>query len=169
MLSSSPLTAGVTLLIVLLMFGTSFAVGKGRHRYGVEAPAVTGHPVFERLYRVQMNTLEWAVMTLPCLWIAAAYVIAALTTLAAIIAMTFNFVLNNELTYSDKRLRGFGPLLRGWAQFGLTCSLGLLTNIGSAAVLKTIGFHSVVAVIVGIVLGSVWNFALSSRFVWGKY
>ena len=90
-------------------------------------------------------------------------------TLAAIIAMTFNFVLNNELTYSDKRLRGFGPLLKGWAQFGLTCSLGLLTNVGSAAVLKTIGFHSVIAVIVGIVLGSVWNFALSSRFVWGKY
>ncbi len=90
-------------------------------------------------------------------------------TLAAIIAMTFNFVLNNELTYSDKRLRGFGPVMRGWAQFGLTCSLGLLTNIGSAAVLKTIGFHAVVAVIVGIVLGSVWNFALSSRFVWGKY
>ncbi|MCX7284028.1 MAG: glycosyltransferase family 2 protein [Novosphingobium sp.] len=90
-------------------------------------------------------------------------------TLAAIIAMTFNFVLNNELTYSDKRLRGFGPLLRGWAQFALTCSLGLLTNVGSAAVLKTIGFPAVVAVIVGIVLGSVWNFALSSRFVWGKY
>ncbi|MFN3468319.1 MAG: glycosyltransferase [Novosphingobium sp.] len=89
--------------------------------------------------------------------------------LAAIIAMTFNFVLNNELTYSDKRLRGFGPLLRGWAQFALTCSLGLLTNVGSAAVLKTIGFPAVIAVIVGIVLGSVWNFALSSRFVWGKY
>lgn len=74
MLSSSPLTAGVTLLIALLMFGTCFAVGKGRHRYDVAAPAVTGHPVFERLYRVQMNTLEWAAMTLPCLWICAAYV-----------------------------------------------------------------------------------------------
>lgn len=74
MLASSPLSAGVTLLIVLLMFGTGFAVGKGRHRYGVQAPATTGHPVFERLYRVQMNTLEWAVMTLPCLWICAAYV-----------------------------------------------------------------------------------------------
>jgi hypothetical protein len=49
-------------------------VGKGRHRYGVQAPAVSGHPAFERLYRVQMNTLEWAVMTLPCLWICAAYV-----------------------------------------------------------------------------------------------
>ncbi len=93
----------------------------------------------------------------------------AANTVAAIVAMTFNFVLNNELTYSDKRLRGFGPLMRGWAQFALTCSLGLLTNVGSAAVLKTIGFHDVVAVVVGIVLGSVWNFALSSKFVWGKY
>lgn len=93
----------------------------------------------------------------------------AANTVAAIVAMTFNFVLNNELTYSDKRLRGFGPLMRGWAQFAVTCSLGLLTNVGSAAVLKTIGFHDVVAVVVGIVLGSVWNFALSSKFVWGKY
>ena len=90
-------------------------------------------------------------------------------TLAAIVAMSFNFVLNNELTYSDKRLRGFGPLMRGWAQFALTCSLGLLTNVGSAAVLKSMGIHELVAVVGGIILGSVWNFALSSKFVWGKY
>jgi dolichol-phosphate mannosyltransferase len=31
------------------------------------------------------------------------------------------------------------------------------------------GFHDVVAVVIGIVLGSVWNFALSSKFVWGRY
>lgn len=90
-------------------------------------------------------------------------------TLAAVVAMTFNFVLNNELTYSDKRLRGFSPLLRGWVKFAMTCSLGLLTNVGSAAALKAMGFHDVVAVIIGIVLGSVWNFALSSKFVWGRY
>jgi dolichol-phosphate mannosyltransferase len=90
-------------------------------------------------------------------------------TMAATVAMSFNFVLNNELTYADKRLRGFLPLARGWAKFALTCSLGLLTNIGAAAVLKAMGFHDVVAVFVGIVLGSVWNFALSSKFVWGKY
>jgi len=83
--------------------------------------------------------------------------------------MTFNFVLNNELTYSDKRLRGAAPLLRGWAKFAMTCSLGLLTNVGSAAALKAMGFHDFVAVVVGIVLGSVWNFALSSKFVWGRY
>ena len=90
-------------------------------------------------------------------------------TLAAVTAMSFNFVVNNELTYSDKRLRGFAPLLRGWAKFALTCSLGLLTNVGSAAALKAMGFHDVAAVLIGIVLGSVWNFALSSKFVWGRY
>ncbi|WP_067734885.1 glycosyltransferase [Novosphingobium naphthalenivorans] len=90
-------------------------------------------------------------------------------TVAAAVAMTFNFVLNNELTYSDKRLRGFGPLMRGWAQFGVTCSLGLLTNVGAAAVLKSVGIHDILAVVTGIVLGAVWNFALSSKFVWGKY
>lgn len=90
-------------------------------------------------------------------------------TTAAVVAMTFNFVLNNELTYADKRLRGFAPLLTGWARFALTCSFGLLTNIGVATALVRLGFHAYPAAIVGIVLGSVWNFALSSKFVWGKY
>ncbi|KAJ8137129.1 hypothetical protein OY671_009658, partial [Metschnikowia pulcherrima] len=90
-------------------------------------------------------------------------------TIAAVIAMTFNFVSNNESTYSDKRSRGFVPSMRGWAKFAMTCSSGSLTNVGSAAALKAMGFHDFVAVIVGIVSGSVWNFALSSKFVWGKY
>lgn len=90
-------------------------------------------------------------------------------TLAALVAMTFNFVLNNELTYSDQRLRGLAPVLGGWARFALTCSFGLLANIGAATALVRIGFHEYPAAIVGIVLGSVWNFALSNKFVWGKY
>lgn len=73
MTTATPLTAGITLLIVLLMFGTVVLVGQSRHRYGVHAPHMTGHPLFERAYRVQMNTVEWAVMTLPCLWIFAAF------------------------------------------------------------------------------------------------
>jgi len=90
-------------------------------------------------------------------------------TSAAVVAMTFNFVLNNELTYADKRLRGFVPLLRGWLKFAATCSVGLLANVGAAAALMRMGFHPYPAAIVGIVVGSVWNFALSSKFVWGKY
>ena len=90
-------------------------------------------------------------------------------TAAAMVAMTFNFVLNNELTYADKRLRGWGPSLRGWAQFALTSSFGILTQIGVATALMRIGFHAYPAAAIGIVLASVWNFALSSKFVWGKY
>ncbi|MBX9884789.1 MAG: glycosyltransferase family 2 protein [Novosphingobium sp.] len=90
-------------------------------------------------------------------------------TSAAVVAMSFNFMLNNELTYADKRLRGLVPLLRGWAKFALTCSVGLLANVGAAAALMRMGFHPYPAAIVGIVVGSVWNFALSSKFVWGKY
>lgn len=90
-------------------------------------------------------------------------------TMAALVAMTFNFVLNNELTYADKRLRGLFPLVKGWAKFALTCSIGILSNIASADALKRMHVTDVIAVLVGIVLASVWNFALSSKFVWGKY
>ena len=90
-------------------------------------------------------------------------------TLAAVVAMSFNFLLNNELTYADKRLRGFGPLTAGWARFALTCSVGLLANVGVAGALVRMGFHTYGAAIIGIIVGSVWNFALSSRFVWGRY
>jgi dolichol-phosphate mannosyltransferase len=90
-------------------------------------------------------------------------------TVAAVVAMTFNFVLNNSLTYADKRLTGFTALAKGWARFALTCSVGLLANVGAAAVLVRFGFHEYPAAITGILIGSVWNFALSSRFVWGKY
>jgi dolichol-phosphate mannosyltransferase len=90
-------------------------------------------------------------------------------TIAALVAMTFNFVLNNALTYADKRLTGFVPLLRGWIKFGLTCSIGLLANVGVAAILVHFGFHEYPAAMAGIVIGSVWNFALSSKFVWGRY
>lgn len=90
-------------------------------------------------------------------------------TVAAVVAMTFNFFLNNALTYADKRLSGFVPIMRGWAKFALTCSVGLLANVGVAAVLVRFGFHEYPAAITGIVVGSVWNFALSSKFVWGRY
>ena len=90
-------------------------------------------------------------------------------TVAAFTAMTFNFVLNNELTYADKRLRGFLPLFNGWAKFAFTCLFGMLANIGVSTALVRVGFHPYPSAAAGIILASVWNFALSSKFVWGKY
>lgn len=58
-------------LLQYLVFGS--LVGRARGRYGVKAPAVTGHEQFERVYRVQMNTLEVLVAFLPALYGAARY------------------------------------------------------------------------------------------------
>ena len=73
-MTTLPLTALVTLLIGMLILATGINVGRARGRYGVKAPAVTGHELFERAYRVQMNTLENAVLMLPALWLYAGFV-----------------------------------------------------------------------------------------------
>jgi glutathione S-transferase len=61
----------VAALALLQYVWFAVLVALGRDRYGVQAPAVTGHEGFERLYRVQMNTLELLVVLLPSLWLAA--------------------------------------------------------------------------------------------------
>lgn len=63
----------VVLLTVILLLVVTLLTGRARGKYGVKAPATTGHPLFERAYRVQMNTLEHAVMFLPALWLAARF------------------------------------------------------------------------------------------------
>ena len=59
-------------LLEFLLFG--FAVGSARSRYKVPAPATAGHEVFERYFRVQMNTLEQLVVFLPSIWLFAHYI-----------------------------------------------------------------------------------------------
>jgi glutathione S-transferase len=61
----------VTLAALTLCFATVATVGRARGKYGVAAPATTGHEMFERAFRVQMNTLENAVIFLPALWLCA--------------------------------------------------------------------------------------------------
>lgn len=73
-MTSLPLTSLVTLLVVLLMFVTSLNVGRARGRYGIKAPAVSGHEMFERAFRIQMNTLESAALLLPALWLYAGFI-----------------------------------------------------------------------------------------------
>ena len=63
----------VALLAVSQFLMFSFLVGKARQVHKLAAPAITGHPVFERYFRVHMNTLEMLVVFLPSLWIAASY------------------------------------------------------------------------------------------------
>src|SRR6201984_3033318 len=66
-------TALVTCLAIAFYFFTSIKVGKARATFGVKAPAMSGNPDFERVFRVQMNTLEWMPLFLPSLWLFAMY------------------------------------------------------------------------------------------------
>jgi dolichol-phosphate mannosyltransferase len=84
-------------------------------------------------------------------------------------AMSFNFWLNNWLTYGDQRLEGARELLRGWMGFCAACAIGALANVAVASLLALRGVHWAPAALTGILVGSVWNYALSSRFVWGRY
>lgn len=63
----------VTLAAVLFYIVTIANVGRARDKYKIKAPAVTGHPDFDRVHRVEENTLEQLVAFLPALWLCAVF------------------------------------------------------------------------------------------------
>ncbi len=68
------LVAIVTALALIEYFVLGLRVGQARGKFGIEAPAITGHPIFERHFRVHQNTMEQLVIFLPALWLFATYV-----------------------------------------------------------------------------------------------
>jgi dolichol-phosphate mannosyltransferase len=103
----------------------------------------------------------FAVLTV-ALWSASFPVAQSIATFAA---MTSNFFLNNELTYRDRRLKGWS-MARGFLGFCIFCSAGALTNVGLASWLYTEREVWWVAGIAGAVMGAFWNYAMSSLFIW---
>ncbi|MGB3167720.1 MAG: glycosyltransferase family 2 protein [Alteraurantiacibacter sp.] len=89
--------------------------------------------------------------------------------IATMVAMSFNFWLNNLLTYRDKKLGGADGLFWGWLKFCGACSVGAFANVSAAMVLEDQGVLWWVAALVGVAIASVWNYALSSKFVWGRF
>lgn len=84
---------------------------------------------------------------------------------ATVVAMTFNFQLNNEITYRDQRLRG-PRLWRGLLLFMLVCGFGAIANIGIAKALYDTHTNWTIAGAIGAVIGVVWNYAVSATLVW---
>ncbi len=126
-------TALVTLLAVLFYFYTSFAVAKARTKFGVKVPAISGQPDFERVFRVQMNTLEWMPIFLPSLWLFAIYVndvAAAAIGLVWILGRVLYF--RGYAAAAEKRGRGFGiqALAAGILLIGALG--GIVAKIGAA-------------------------------------
>ncbi len=86
-------------------------------------------------------------------------------TIATVVAMAFNFQLNNAITYRDQKLRG-PRLWRGLLLFGVVCGVGAIANIGIAQVLYEQHTNWTIAGGIGAMIGVVWNYAVSSTLVW---
>ena len=102
-------TALVTLASVFFYAWLGLGVARARAEYKVAAPATIGHPVFERLYRVQMNTLEWLPIFLPSLWLFAIYVSDPIAAAIGLVWIAGRIVyLTGYSQAAEKRGRGFG-------------------------------------------------------------
>jgi len=119
----------VAALIEFFFFG--LAVARARATYQVAAPATTGHEVFERYFRAQMNTLEQLVIFVPGLMLFALYVSPIVA--AALGAL---FVLGRAL-YFRGYVRAAGDRHRGF-MLSVVPNLVLLVGGGLGALWKLI-------------------------------
>jgi dolichol-phosphate mannosyltransferase len=87
--------------------------------------------------------------------------------IATFSAMTFNYAVNNVLTYRDMRLRGV-RWFKGWASFVLACAIGGFANLGVASTMYGLGRGWFPAAIAGILVGAVWNYAVTMMLTWGR-
>jgi dolichol-phosphate mannosyltransferase len=90
----------------------------------------------------------------------------AAQTVATAVAMVFNFALNNVITYKDKRLKG-AAWMRGLASFVLACGVGAFANVGIANYFYGRSGGWILAALSGILVGAVWNYAVTSVYTWG--
>lgn len=86
--------------------------------------------------------------------------------LATVCAATSNFLLNNLLTFRDRRLRGW-RMVSGYLKFMAVASVGIVANVSAASVALGRFTDTVfVAALAGIVIDTIWKFVISNRFVW---
>jgi glutathione S-transferase len=122
--TSMPWVVIVTVLAVLQFFAFGILVGRARQKYQVAAPATTGNAVFERYFRVQMNTLETLVVFLPALWLFALQVNAAWAAgLGAVYLVGRQIYLHSYVKEPKSRSLGYGMsslpivIMLGWVLF----------------------------------------------------
>jgi glutathione S-transferase len=122
-----PLVHLVIGLALLEFFAFGWAVGRARVRYNVAAPATTGHEIFERTFRVQMNTLEQLIVFVPSILLFAHYINAQIAAALGVL-----FIIGRALYF------------RGYTRAASARHIGF--NLGALAT---------VALLVGAVFGAV--------------
>lgn len=127
-------TALVTVLAILFYFYTGYGVAAARRKYGVPAPAISGNHDFERVFRVQANTLEWMPIFLPLLWLFAYYVSdtgAAVLGLVWIGGRVLYMVRYSEA--ANKRGPGFGIQVAACVVLLLGALAGIISGLAHGA------------------------------------
>ena len=85
---------------------------------------------------------------------------------ATLVAMVFNYALNNAVTYRDRQRRGLN-WWTGLLGFVGLCSLGAVANVGVAAFLfQESGAAWAISGLAGVLIGAVWNYAATARYTW---
>jgi len=85
--------------------------------------------------------------------------------LSTAIIIAWNYMLNNFLTYRDQRLRGL-RFFTGLIRFEIICSIGVISNVGVASFVYASDSVWWIAGIAGAMMGVMWNYLISSVFVW---
>lgn len=86
-------------------------------------------------------------------------------TVATLVAMTTNYLLNNFFTYNDVQLKGW-KLLTGWFSFTLVCGIGAAANVGISSLLFQRQTNWILSALAGIAISSVWNYAVTAVYTW---
>jgi len=123
---------GIFAVMQYLFFG--FLTGRARANTGVKAPAITGHEDFERMYRVQVNSLEMLVAFLPALFIAGKYWPAWVTCGLGIIYIAGRFLYwRTYIANPSKRVSGFLLSLIPTFLLILLALLGVIISLSRAS------------------------------------
>ena len=117
-----PVTAIVLCLALVVYFALTARVGWARGKYKIDAPAISGHPDFERVFRVQQNTLENLIMFVPGLWLFSNFV-SPLWASGIGFVWIIARIWYARAYYADAKMRGPG--------FGLSAFLSAVLIIGA--------------------------------------
>jgi glutathione S-transferase len=131
--SAEELSAIVTVLMLFVYVFMANRVGRWRAKYDVKAPATSGHPLFERAFRVHMNTVEQLWMFLPLLWLATIF-FSGTVWLPAAFGLVFVIgrvvFMQGYMKDPEKRLPGIGIGMLGILGLLVLTVIGLVQNWG---------------------------------------
>jgi len=100
----------VTSLMLVQLFWFSIKSGMAREKFNINAPATTGHPTFERLYRVHHNSIELLVIAIPSMWMFANYV-HAMTAAGLGVVYFIGRIIYAKTYVADPESRSIGFML----------------------------------------------------------